>query len=73
MKETPLVWDEKVPVTLHLLGPNYRPVQMTSDLASFWKNTYPQVRSELRTKYPKHSWPDDPLTAPAVARGRPKK
>ncbi len=53
-----------VPVTLHLLGPNYRPVQVTSDLASFWQNTYPQVRKDLRARYPKHFWPEDPTTAP---------
>jgi ATP-dependent helicase HrpB len=58
---------------IHLLGPNYRPVQVTQDLASFWKNTYNEVRKELRLKYPKHSWPEDPLTAIAVAKGRPQK
>ncbi len=48
---------------LHLLGPNYRPVQITEDLRSFWTTTYFQVRKDLRTRYPKHSWPEDPLTA----------
>lgn len=72
MAQTPKVWDNQIPVTLHLLGPNYRPVQMTSDLASFWTNTYAEVKSELKARYPKHSWPDDPRTAPAVARGRPR-
>ncbi len=61
------------PVTLVLLGPNYRPVQITRDLESFWKNGYPEVRKEMRTRYPKHSWPEDPLTAPPVAKGRPRK
>ncbi len=72
--DTPRIADGRVPVLLHLLGPNYRPVQITQDLASFWKNTYPQVRKDLRADYPKHSWPDDPLTAPPVrgARRRPK-
>ena len=73
MSKTPTIWEGQVAVTLHLLGPNYRPVQMTSDLASFWKNTYQEVRKELRTRYPKHSWPEDPLTAPPVARGRSKR
>ena len=50
---------------LHLLGPNHRPQQVTSDLASFWKTTYAEVRKELRRRYPKHAWPDDPLAAPA--------
>lgn len=72
MTQTPTVWEGKILVTLHLLGPNYRPVQMTSDLASFWKNTYSDVKKELKSHYPKHSWPEDPLTAPAVARGRPR-
>lgn len=68
--ETPTIMNGKVRITLHLLAPNYRPVQVTQDLASFWKNGYPEVRKELRSRYPKHSWPDDPLTAPAVAKGR---
>ena len=59
-----------IPLQLHLLGPNYRPMQVTSDLASFWQNGYPEVRKELRARYPKHSWPDDPLTAKPEAKGR---
>lgn len=70
LNETPRLASGRVPVLLHLLGPNYRPEQVTSDLASFWKNTYPQVRKDLRNRYPKHSWPEDPLSAPAVAKGR---
>lgn len=70
--ETPRIGDGKVPLTMVLLAPNYRPVQVTQDLASFWKNAYPEVRKELRSRYPKHSWPDDPLTAPAQAKGRPR-
>ena len=69
---TPRIAEGRIPVLLHLLGPNYRPEQITTDLASFWTNTYPQVRKDLRSRYPKHSWPDDPLSAPAVARGRPR-
>lgn len=61
------------PLTFVLLAPNYRPVQVTKDIASFWKNTYPEVRKELRARYPKHAWPDDPLTALPVAKGRPRK
>lgn len=50
-------------VLLHLLGPNQRPVQVTRDLASFWDNVYPKVRAELKRRYPRHAWPDDPRTA----------
>jgi len=64
VRETPRIAGGRVPVLLHLLGPNHRPQQVTSDLASFWKTTYADVRKELRRRYPKHSWPDDPLAAP---------
>jgi ATP-dependent helicase HrpB len=66
LAETPRVAGGRVKVLLHLLAPNYRPQQVTDDLASFWKNTYPQVRKDLRTRYPRHSWPEDPLTAEAI-------
>jgi ATP-dependent helicase HrpB len=56
------------PVLLHLLAPNHRPAQITDDLGGFWSRTYPEVRKELRQRYPKHAWPDDPATAPAVRR-----
>jgi ATP-dependent helicase HrpB len=69
MIDTPRVAGGRVPVVLHLLGPNYRPVQITEDLRSFWTTTYFQVRKDLRVRYPKHSWPDDPLTAKPVAKG----
>ncbi len=69
---TPTVANGRCGVLLHLLGPNYRCEQVTRDLASFWANTYPQVRKDLRGRYPKHSWPDNPLTALPVARGRPR-
>jgi ATP-dependent helicase HrpB len=51
---------------MELLSPGFKPVQLTTDLESFWRGTYFEVRSELRRRYPKHSWPDDPLTAPPV-------
>ena len=66
---TPRVAAGRVAVKLQLLGPNYRPVQLTDDLASFWANTYPQVRKDLRARYPKHSWPEDPTVAEPTARG----
>jgi ATP-dependent helicase HrpB len=59
-------------LTLVLLAPNFRPVQVTRDLESFWKNGYPEVRKEMRARYPKHSWPEDPLTAPPQSKGRPR-
>lgn len=68
--KTPTIENGAVPITIHLLAPNYRPVQVTSDLVSFWDNIYPEVKRELKTRYPKHSWPDDPRTAPAQAKGR---
>ena len=68
MHETPTVGGGRVPVLLHLLAPNQRPQQVTRDLASFWRNTYPQVRKELRARYPRHAWPEDPLTAPPQRR-----
>lgn len=67
---TPHVYFGKIPVTLHLLGPNFRPVQVTSNLESFWKNGYPEVRKELRIKYPKHQWPEDPADGIPEAKGR---
>jgi ATP-dependent helicase HrpB len=66
LTDTPTVARGRVKVLLHLLAPNYRPQQVTDDLASFWANGYPLVRKELRARYPKHSWPDDPRTAEAV-------
>ncbi len=63
MKETPRVAAGRVPVTLELLAPNMRPVQTTTDLAGFWQRLYPSVRRELRRRYPKHAWPEDPLAA----------
>lgn len=64
-KETPRLARGRVSVLLHLLAPNYRPQQITSDLTSFWNTTYQQVRKELRARYPRHAWPEDPWTAPA--------
>ena len=61
--DTPRVARGRVPVLLHLLGPNNRPVQITNDLRSFWTTTYHQVRKDLRGRYPKHAWPEDPFQA----------
>ncbi len=70
LTETPRLAAGRIPVLLHLLAPNYRPQQVTDDLASFWTNTYPQVRKELRARYPKHAWPEDPWSATAESRPR---
>ena len=71
--DTPRVARGRVAVVLHLLSPGYQPVQVTTDLASFWRSTYGEVKRELRARYPKHSWPDDPLTATPQAKGRPRR
>ena len=68
MAETPRVLGGRVPVVMHLLSPARRPVQVTTDLASFWETGYFDVRKDLRGRYPKHPWPEDPLTATATAR-----
>ncbi len=60
MRETPRVGSAAVPLTVHLLAPNRRPVQMTQDLAGFWERLYPQVRKELSRRYPRHAWPENP-------------
>ncbi len=70
--ETPTINEGRNSIVLHLLSPGYKPVQVTQDLKSFWKNTYPEVRKELRVRYQKHHWPEDPWTAEAV-RGVKKK
>ncbi|MFO1021526.1 MAG: ATP-dependent helicase HrpB [Planctomycetales bacterium] len=70
LAETPRLAQGRVPVLLHLLAPNYRPQQITNDLQSFWNTTYQQVRKELRARYPRHSWPEDPWTAEAQRRPR---
>ncbi len=70
--ETPRLARGRVPVLLHLLGPNNRPVQITNDLQSFWTTAYHQVRKDLRGRYPKHAWPEDPFHAQPSIKGKPR-
>ncbi|MEF2244461.1 MULTISPECIES: ATP-dependent helicase HrpB [unclassified Paenibacillus] len=72
MKQTPMLADGNLPVTIQLLSPAQRPVQVTNDLASFWSSTYFEVKKDLKGRYPKHYWPDDPLQAVATNRVRPR-
>jgi ATP-dependent helicase HrpB len=72
LSDTPRIGARREPVLLALLAPNGRPVQMTRDLRSFWERTYPEVRKELRGRYPKHPWPEDPWTATPTARAKPR-
>lgn len=70
LEDTPALNNGKNKVVMHLLSPGYKPVQVTSDLKSFWNNLYHEVKKELQRRYPKHAWPEDPWTATAVAKGR---
>ena len=70
--ETPAVLNGKVPLTVHLLSPAGRPVQVTQDLVGFWNTSYNEVRKEMKGRYPKHSWPEDPRNAAPTSRTKPK-
>lgn len=72
MPDTPKINNGKTALVLHLLSPGFKPVQVTSDLRSFWDNTYHEVKKELKRRYPKHAWPEDPWTEKPVAKGRPR-
>jgi ATP-dependent RNA helicase HrpB len=73
LADTPAVGGGRVPLTLHLLSPARRPVQVTRDLKSFWTTGYPEVKRDLKGRYPKHHWPDDPWTAAPTARAKPRR
>ena len=70
LAETPRIANGRVPVMLHLLSPAGRPIQVTQDLRGFWDRTYPEVKKELKGRYPKHPWPDDPWTAMPTHRAK---
>jgi ATP-dependent helicase HrpB len=72
LAETPCVGGGRIPVTLHLLSPAGRPIQVTQDLRGFWERTYPEVRKELKSRYPRHPWPDDPWKAVPTHRAKPR-
>jgi ATP-dependent helicase HrpB len=72
LAESPRLGPGRQPVTFELLAPNGRPVQTTKDLRNFWNTTYQDVRKELRGRYPRHPWPEDPWTAPPTARAKPR-
>ncbi|MDF2644113.1 MAG: ATP-dependent helicase, partial [Pseudomonas sp.] len=73
LADTPRIAGGRQALKLHLLSPARRPVQVTQDLASFWRNTYQEVKKDLKGRYPKHYWPEDPLIAEPTARIKPRK
>jgi ATP-dependent helicase HrpB len=72
LSETPRIAAGRMPITLQLLSPGGKPVQVTKDLKSFWNNTYSDVKKEMKGRYPRHPWPDDPWNAPATHRAKPR-
>ncbi len=71
--ESPTILGGKMPLTVHLLSPAQRPLQITTDLVGFWKNSYPEIKKEMKGRYPKHPWPDDPHNAAPTRKLKPRK
>jgi ATP-dependent helicase HrpB len=73
LTQHPSIANGKLPLTLHLLSPAHRPIQITRDLRGFWRGSWAAVKSEMKGRYPRHAWPDDPASAAPTARSKPLK